>query len=434
MKATVPAKEILNKNPVSDESVSAVIHFYERDDVSRQAPGRKDATNVRLADGTKTKVQTRHLTSSIKETFSMFCDEEPDVQIGKSKFAELRPKQVQLSNNLPHNVCQCKYHENFIAAIESLHKAIPEFPAYSQTLPLTFLCEGVTDACWKDECAVCSGGQGFIAKYGETAQEENGATWYVWRNDESNKLCKVLEERTTDDLQRHHFHSAPVLPTLLHIKREQSTAYQQEREAAVSDTHDPSHALIQVDFPENYTCIAQDEIKSAHWKQHQVSLFTVAIWHSGSIHSHVIASDNITHSKETVIAYINKILDLLPANVKTVSFWSDGPSSQFKNRYHIASLAGLQQDHNVEITWNYFAASHGKGPVDGIGGSAKRHVWNKVRSRKHHVDSARTFVLAAQDMPRVQVVEMTSTEIDKRNEDMGFRDQNLQRSSCHPKR
>ena len=59
----------------------------------------------------------------------------------------------------------------------------------------------------------------------------------------------------------------------------------------------------------------------------------------------MIASDNITHSKETVITYIDMILDLLPANMKTTSFWSHSPSSQFKNRYHIASLAGLQQDH-----------------------------------------------------------------------------------------
>ena len=49
----------------------------------------------------------------------------------------------------------------------------------------------------------------------------------------------------------------------------------------IMHTHNTSHALIQVDFSESYTCAAQDEIQSAYWKQHQGSLFTAAIWHSG---------------------------------------------------------------------------------------------------------------------------------------------------------
>ena len=51
-------------------------------------------------------------------------------------------------------------------------------------------------------------------------------------------------------------------------KREQAVAYQQEWEAAVSDTHDTSQALIQVNFSEKYTCVAQDKIQGSHWEQH----------------------------------------------------------------------------------------------------------------------------------------------------------------------
>ena len=48
----------------------------------------------------------------------------------------------------------------------------------------------------------------------------------------------------------------------------------------------------------------------------------------------------------------------------------------------------------------------------------KRYVWDKVWSRKHHVDSASTYVLAAQNMPNVEVFKVTSAEIDWRNEKM----------------
>ena len=83
-----------------------------------------------------------------------------------------------------------------------------------------------------------------------------------------------------------------ILPQFLqhgYSTREQAVAYQQEWEAAVSDTQDTSQALIEVDFSEKYTCVAKDKIQGAHWEQHWVSLSTIAIWHSGSIHSYVIA-------------------------------------------------------------------------------------------------------------------------------------------------
>jgi len=36
--------------------------------------------------------------------------------------------------------------------------------------------------------------------------------------------------------------------------------------------------------------------------------------------------------------------------------------------------------YNFKIIWNFFATSHGKGAVDGIGGTVKRTVWRNVRT------------------------------------------------------
>ena len=49
------------------------------------------------------------------------------------------------------------------------------------------------------------------------------------------------------------------------------------------------------------------------------------------------------------------------------------------------------------------------------GGSTKRFVWDNVRSRKHIVNSAVTFVAAASEMPKVRVDEMDSSTITARN-------------------
>ena len=113
---------------VDEDTIKKIHAFYQRDDISRQAPGRKDVLTIRDAKGTKTKHQKRHLTSSILEVFALFKEEYPDITVGKSKFADLRPKHVLLSSKLPHNVCLCRYHENFINANNAFHKVFPECP------------------------------------------------------------------------------------------------------------------------------------------------------------------------------------------------------------------------------------------------------------------------------------------------------------------
>ena len=56
----------------SDETVCLIQQFYQRDDISRQAPGKKDVVNVRDENGQKVKFQTRHVTSLIMETYTYF--------------------------------------------------------------------------------------------------------------------------------------------------------------------------------------------------------------------------------------------------------------------------------------------------------------------------------------------------------------------------
>ena len=196
------------------------------------------------------------------------------------------------------------------------------------------------------------------------------------------------------------------------VKRQQALAYKHEREA-INECADK--AILQVDFSDNYTCMYQDEIQSAHWQQHQVSMLTVALWHSRTLHSRVIVSDNLNHSKETVVAYVDMILETIPASVKSLSIWSDGPASQFRNCYIAAALHTLRAKYKLLIYWNFFAIYHGKGPVDGIGGAVKRYVWSAVKTRKHVVNNAPSFVEAAKDRQGVVVTEMSTSDIESHN-------------------
>jgi hypothetical protein len=78
-----------------------------------------------------------------------------------------------------------------------------------------------------------------------------------------------------------------------------------------------------------------------------------------------------------------------------VSLWSDGPSSQFKNRFMFRAIELFREKLSLRsVEWNFFSTSHGKGCVDGIGGSVKRMVWQLIRSRKATVKNAADFAAA----------------------------------------
>ena len=95
-------------------------------------------------------------------------------------------------------------------------------------------------------------------------------------------------------------------------------------------------ALVHINFAENSTCTWQDEIQSAYWNQRQITVYTVMSYHQHKTVPWIIASENRDHDKRAVTAFLaiilNKLKNDMP-NVKTVNIWTDGPSSQYKNKF-----------------------------------------------------------------------------------------------------
>lgn len=81
-------------------------------------------------------------------------------------------------------------------------------------------------------------------------------------------------------------------------------------------------------------------------------------------------------------------------------------------KYLFANLHNLQQTFDVSLEWNYFATSHGKGAVDGVGGCVKRSVWSRVKAGKLEARNAVEFFNAAvASNSTVKVVFVTKEEI-----------------------
>ena len=70
--------------------------------------------------------------------------------------------------------------------------------------------------------------------------------------------------------------------------------------------------------------------------------------------SSVIISDDLSHTKGSIVTFIDQLIyDLLSDEVKKLYIWSDGPSSQFKNKFIQNTLPWLCEKHSVNIEWHF---------------------------------------------------------------------------------
>ena len=170
-------------NPVDQ----VITQYYTSDSISRVMPGKADVVTIRDANGTKMKLQKRHLFMTVGECYQMFKEEHPECTVGISKFASLRPKNVLLSSDMPHNVCGCKYHNNIILMLESLHKKFPEIvPIYSSEFINQCVCDAENEDCMSDNCENCNESKLFhdniTGRIGEAAMDRE-INWLQWQQD-----------------------------------------------------------------------------------------------------------------------------------------------------------------------------------------------------------------------------------------------------------
>ncbi|PSN37461.1 hypothetical protein C0J52_11708 [Blattella germanica] len=143
------------RNRMCDENVKTVVDFYNNDEISRVDPGRKTACVRSLDSSTKDIVARRHMLFTISEAFNLFREEHPEVNIGRSKFAELRPMHIKPYCDIPHNVCVCRYHENFENLRSIASKYFPTFGTSSAQFIQYIVCDPSDKNCLTYNCEIC---------------------------------------------------------------------------------------------------------------------------------------------------------------------------------------------------------------------------------------------------------------------------------------
>ena len=225
-------------------------------------------------------------------------------------------------------------------------------------------------------------------------KSDDGQTEKVQKQGTMKDLLNSLE----DQIKPFFFHYL--------INKEHTKVYNKCRQDATETNS--NKAMIQMDFSENFTCCYQDEVASTHWKTSSVTLYTVMIWFIDCSKSMVLLSDN-NNDKTTVVPYtlhiIKAVMDLFGDEIKEIDFWTDGSSSQYKNKYVFAFI-GIKLPEifpSLKICCNYSATSCGKGAVDGVGGTIKHLatraiiIRKAIITRKAILNNADSLLKAVQD-------------------------------------
>ena len=160
-----------------------------------------------------------------------------------------------------------------------------------------------------------------------------------------NLVCKI------DNLTTHSF-----------IARSQSQ-YLKERKESI----DKSLCITLLDFAENYTCIAQDEIQGYHWNNDQLTYYTDdkdTLQH----YSLCSLSDDLDHDTTFVYEVQCQLIEILKErqpHIRNSEYVSDGCVAHYKNYKNAMNLCFHREDLGLTITWSFFATSHGNPYVMG---------------------------------------------------------------------
>ena len=211
------------------------------------------------------------------------------------------------------------------------------------------------------------------------------------------KKMEIVSETTDRDaFYEEWLKEVPVFKIHYEVMRNQ---YKQTQ--VLKETLPHNEIVIYMDFVENYSCKTADEIQSAYWNATQVTLHPMFIYFrddKGNLQhkSYVVFFDTMSHSAGTVLAIIEKLFAIidLPSctEIQYVHYWTDSPTSQYRNRFIFDAVINHEGLFGCPATWNYFESGHGKNVCDGLGGSVKPLAHEAICSGKCTIQDAEDFM------------------------------------------
>ena len=353
--------------------------YYLRPDVSTCLPGKRDTVKVG-----KQKMAKHVLQDTIQNTYSRFKTEYSSCNVSLSLFRRLRPVNVKPVSFTRRDVCLCAYHQNLALKLRSVnkHTRLGVFP--DQVLQRN------TDEDIKSKLQMIP---------------HDSVAFHTWKSVEhsygrtSQKKSTMKTKLITQTMSRQCFIDTVMEEVSLmraHISRVKAQ-YKAVRE--IKNRLPTNHVTVQMDFAENWTAHAKEEVQSAYYNQEQFTIHPIVCHFRKNDNletkTYIIVSDDRSHMAESVLCFLFKVVPMikqdLVQDLQCIHYISDSPSSQYRNIKMMSILAKHQLLFNINASYTYLESGHGKGPCDGSGGSSKRNADLAIK-KGVHIDSAEDYV------------------------------------------
>ena len=363
----------------------------------------------------KTLKPKRFLEKSLKKVYEGFSQQNKG-KVGFSTFAKKRPRHVVPMVKTKLNQCLCEYCVNVELKLGVLNRKLKVNFDKHKLVEISCCSkqEGSSEymrRCIERKCQDC-GTEKIMKKLKSLAQEQNVDNlqilkWMKWervKTDHKSRIENVEKSGNLDSLMGEIIQESESFGKHLFV------AAWQHSQFTKLIKNIPENNIVQVlDFAQNYRCVYQDEVQSAHFGYAQVTLHPIISYYCCSFCPSVIReelvfiSSDLSHSASSVFDFSTEATDHLQ-NVRGIKIekiiqFTDGCGSQYKSKipfFHISIS-------DVPLQRSFFGSRHGKGPADGCSGVVKACVTRAVVGRKCIIRNAKDFYEYCQDNLRIEM-------------------------------
>ena len=425
---------------LTEEEKQWIVVNLDSADLTYVNPGRKDHVYIGKKDGERQYCQKRYLLWNMRDLLNILNGNEvAGSTTGAETFAGRfekplsfsllynfirNQKQLIYNQNIPQGSCLCEVCENSCLLAKGINKyANTDLPTNPHDIVEENCCDSTDDHCMLGLCEDCSIPKKFNHTDEETLSNDNTdssdgetdgnqVTYCKWTRVEK-KVQKVTVTEERSDCVESWKESVKSLKQHIFRKRSQVASLIE----AKSNLQE-GQLLMQVDYSESYKNAEQNEIQSAYFGHSCFSVFTACCYYraeEGELMKYpvTITSESSDHSRIAAFSCVNKIIKLMEEKIKSINnviVWSDGMGAQFRSRFVFMLLSTV--DHAINLEWHYNEAHHGKGPMDGVGGTIKNLVFRAVKSGKVSVSDPEEFVKAPNDIvPSIRSIYMPIVDI-----------------------
>lgn len=257
---------ILKQNLRKEINHQHARNFYSRSDISYEAPGKSDVMFIKNANKQKELRQKRYMVMTVGEAYDIYKDETDKKNvINRTKFYELRPQNIFVVNETPHNVCVCQSHSNFDYLCKAL-KSLHGFPSSYQNLLKELTCNPESEDCMTSKCQQCDNSIRDVLPI--LFEYETCITWKKWMKDEKSGRIKNIKQSGPAEIAVQELEKQ-----ILKFKKHVFINHVQSHHfLTAKNLTNETDVVLQIDFAENFGIPNQDEVQAAHFAYDQVCL------------------------------------------------------------------------------------------------------------------------------------------------------------------